>query len=86
MRIINPNDGVGNFGRWLAYHIYLTGLPITEFAKDIGLCTATINNHIRKKCRPSITVVNMYCDYFGEGDIWRVYDALVADWSKNERS
>lgn len=83
MRILDPNKGVGNFGRWLSYNIFCSGMTIEEFAKDIGLSKPTVSGHIRRKRRPSVTIVQMYCDYFGEGDMQRVYNALVDDWTKN---
>lgn len=82
MRILDPNKGVGNFGRWLSYNIFCSGMTIEEFARDIGLSRPTISGHIRRKRKPSVTIVQMYCDYFGESDMWRVYDALIGDWNE----
>lgn len=82
MRVLDPDKGVGNFGKWLAYNIFCSGMSIKEFSDEIGISRVTISSHIRKKQRPSLSVVRMYCDYFGEGDMWRVYDAIANDWVK----
>lgn len=80
MRILDPDKGVGNFGRWLAYNIFCSGLSIGEFAETVGVCYKTVHNHMYKLARPSIAIIHLYCDFFQEKDFWRVYDTVLMDW------
>lgn len=80
MKIINPDEAVGKFGRWLAYNIFVRGMSVGDFARDIGLSRLTVSNHIHRKRKPSVDIVRIYCDYFGEGDMWRVYDTILDDY------
>lgn len=81
MMIFNPEKSIGSFGHWLAYNIYYTGLTITDFAKMVGVSTVTVYNHLYKRRKPSLTIVRLYCDFFGESNVWMVYDEVLNDWT-----
>lgn len=84
MRILDPSKSVGSFGKWLAHNIYCSGMSIGEFASVATVDYHTVFNHIYMKCRPSITIINIYCKVFNESDPWSVYEMALSDWESKK--
>lgn len=80
MRILMPQEASGRFGRWLAYHIFISGLTIEDFSNNVGISRRSILNHVHMSSKPTLENIKKYCDYFGEDDLWSVYDTVISDW------
>lgn len=80
MKLLMPYEGRGRFGKWLAYRIFTLGFTVDEFSNDIGMSRRSVLNHIHMRNRPTLENVKKYCKYFGEDDLWSIYDVIIDDW------
>lgn len=65
------------FARWLNDCLYYSGLTQKELSKKIGISQSSISTHINGKRNPTYSAVRRYCDFFGERDVFGVYELTL---------
>ena len=65
------------FGKWLNDWIFQRDMSQRDLAKAIGISQSSISSHISGKRRPSFRSVKRYCDFFGEFDVYGVYELVL---------
>lgn len=65
------------FGRWLNDWIFWREMTQRELAQAIGVSQSSISSHINGKRNPTYRAVKRYCDFFGEPDVYGVYELTL---------
>ena len=71
---------VGEFGDWLNNAINSLPIPFYRFAEDICLSPQVIRRHMEEITRPSVSIVQVYADYFQE-DFDYIYGMVLRDYA-----
>lgn len=65
------------FARWLWDWMIFTNISQRELSKEIGISQSSISTHVSGKRKPTYRAVKKYCDYFGEKDVFGVYELTL---------
>ena len=65
------------FARWLSDWLYWKNMTQRELAKAIGISQSSVSTHVSGKHKPTYRAVKRYCEFFGEPDVYGVYELTL---------
>lgn len=65
------------FARWLSDWMFWRGMTQHQLADAIGVSQSSISTHISGKRKPTYRAVKRYCEFFGEPDVYGVYELTL---------
>lgn len=68
---------MSRFGKWLSDWLYYKNMTQAELAEAIHTSQSSISFHITGKRNPTYRSVKRYCDFFGEKDVYGVYELTL---------
>ena len=68
---------MNDFSIWLWDQMCSRNMTQNELASVIGLSQTEISRHASGKVKPRYKAVKKYCDYFGEKNIFKIYELTL---------
>ena len=65
------------FARWLSDSMFWRDITQRELAESIGISQSSISTHVSGKRKPTYRAVKRYCEFFGESDVYGVYELTL---------
>lgn len=65
------------FSKWLSDWMLWENMSQRDLSRETGISQSSISTHITGKRTPSYRTVKKYCEFFGEPDVFGVYELTM---------